>query len=103
LAANIKARRAALNISQEKLAELIDVSSQMINCIEGCRTWVSDKTLIKLAGVLHVEVFQLLTPPDSRVLSDSLITSVHLVSLRQALKDDIDSRFERFIQAKAGS
>jgi hypothetical protein len=74
----------------------------MINSIEGCRTWVSDKTLIKLADVLRVEVFQLLTPPDSRILSDSLITSVHLVSLRQSLKDDIDSRFERFIQARAG-
>ncbi|MDR0662745.1 MAG: hypothetical protein LBF80_01515, partial [Spirochaetaceae bacterium] len=31
-------------MSQEKLAELADVSVQTVNFIEGCRTWVSDKT-----------------------------------------------------------
>jgi hypothetical protein len=32
------------------------------NDIEGCRMWVSDKTIIKLARVLHVEAYQLLVP-----------------------------------------
>jgi DNA-binding XRE family transcriptional regulator len=35
LSANMKARRKALNISQEELAELADVSVQMVKAIEG--------------------------------------------------------------------
>ena len=31
-----------MGFSQEKLAELAEVSDQTINDIEGCRTWVSD-------------------------------------------------------------
>ena len=54
LSANIKARREALNISQEKLAELADVSVQSIKRIEGRRTWVSNKMLDNLARVLGV-------------------------------------------------
>jgi DNA-binding XRE family transcriptional regulator len=46
LAANIKAGRRDLNLSQEKLAELAGLSTQTISDIEGCRTWVSDKTLL---------------------------------------------------------
>lgn len=51
-----------MNISQEKLAELADVSVQMIKGIEGRRTWVSDAMLENLARVLGVKAFQLLIP-----------------------------------------
>ena len=57
LSANIKARRDALNISQEKLAELADVSIQMIKVIEGRRSWVSEKMLTSIANVLGVSAF----------------------------------------------
>ena len=69
LSANIKARRKALNISQEKLAELADVSVQMIKGIEGQRTWISDKMLTNLARVLGVSAFQLLVPTNGMVSS----------------------------------
>jgi hypothetical protein len=46
LAANIKVRRSELGLTQEKLAEMVDLSYQMLHDIEGCRTWVSDKTRI---------------------------------------------------------
>ncbi|MDR2784625.1 MAG: helix-turn-helix domain-containing protein, partial [Treponema sp.] len=99
LSANIKARRAALDISQEKLAELADVSAKMINCIEGCRTWVSDKTLIKLARVLRVEVFQLLVPTAGEGTNNKGIPAAELLNnLRQNIKDDIDVQFDRFIR-----
>jgi transcriptional regulator with XRE-family HTH domain len=104
LSANIKARREALSISQEKLAELADVSVQMINGIEGCRTWVSDKTLIKLAKVLQVEVFQLLLPTVAGGTNNNgLLISALLGNLRQNIKSDIDNQFDRFIQTAAGS
>ena len=96
LSANIKARREALNISQEKLAELADVSVQMIKGIEGQRTWVSDKMLINLAKVLGVEAFQLLVPAIESALPDnSIIISSLLNNLRQNIQDDINNRFDQ--------
>ncbi|GHV28355.1 hypothetical protein AGMMS4952_11770 [Spirochaetia bacterium] len=76
----------------------------MINGIEGCRTWVSDKTLVKLARVLQVEVFQLLIPAVVGGVADSgLLVSVLLSNLRQNIKADIDTQFDRFVQTASGS
>jgi len=62
LSSNIKKQRKKLGFSQEKLAEAANLSSQTINDIEGCRMWVSDKTISKLAKVFNIEVYQLLVP-----------------------------------------
>ncbi|MDR0455984.1 MAG: helix-turn-helix domain-containing protein [Treponema sp.] len=102
LSANIKARREILNISQEKLAELAEVSVQMIKRIEGKRTWVSDKMLTNLACVLGVSAFQLLVPLGETLSSDdSALVSGLLQNLRQSIHDDIDSRFCRVITEKS--
>jgi len=99
LSANIKARREALKISQEKLAELADVSVQMIKRIEGRRTWVSDKMLTNLAYVLEVSAFQLLFPSDGLNLPDnSTLFSGLLCNLKQNIQDDINSRFDRLME-----
>jgi len=101
LSANIKARREALNISQERLAELADVSAQMIKRIEGQRTWVSDKMLAGIARVLGVSAFQLLVPSGGPVSpSDSALLSGILQNLRQNIQDDINDRFDRLITQK---
>jgi transcriptional regulator with XRE-family HTH domain len=93
-----------LGISQEKLAELAGVSAKMINSIEGGRTWVSDKTLLRLAEALRVEPFQLLTPVARKGLKDgSILASDLLGNLRQNIKDDIDVHFDRFIQQETGT
>jgi len=94
LSANIKARREALNISQEKLAELADVSVQTIKSIESHRTWVSDKMLINLAEILGVAAFQLLVPSSNKSISENygLVSSV-LKNLKQNIQDDINNRF----------
>jgi len=94
LSANIKARREALNISQERLAELAKVSVQTIKRIEGRRTWVSDKMLINLAEVLGVSAFQLLVPSGNETTSENygLVSSL-LKNLKQNIQDDINNRF----------
>ena len=87
-----------MNISQEKLAELADVSVQMIKGIEGRRTWVSDKMLTNLAQVLGVSAFQLLVPLGRMVLpGDSALISGLLCNLRQNIQDDINNRFNRLM------
>jgi transcriptional regulator with XRE-family HTH domain len=98
LSTNIKARREALNISQERLAELADVSVQMIKRIEGRRTWVSDKMLTNLARVLGVAAFQLLVPANGAgIPADNSLISGLLRNLKQNIQDDINSQFDRLL------
>ena len=98
LSANIKAKREALGISQERLAELADVSIQSIKGIEGRRTWVSDTMLEKLAQALGVSAFQLLIPAEGAALHDeSALIAVLLRNLKQNIQDDINTRFNRLI------
>ena len=97
LAYNIKMLRKKTGFSQEKLAEAADLSAQTISDIEGCRTWVSDKTLEKLASILKVDVFQLFIPPDDDDEGnvDPLLYR-QLTKLKGILKEDIDKRLDEF-------
>jgi transcriptional regulator with XRE-family HTH domain len=70
LAANLKKQRNMLGLSQEKLAEMADLSWQTVNSIECQRTWVSDKTLESLADALKIETFQLLLPMKNAISPD---------------------------------
>jgi transcriptional regulator with XRE-family HTH domain len=102
LATNIKLQRKKLGISQERLAELVDVSTQTINDIERYRSWVSDKTMAKLANVLGVEIFQLFLPDIDKKETDEAYSLAQLVvNLRDGLKTDIckyiDTRFGKFL------
>jgi transcriptional regulator with XRE-family HTH domain len=85
-----------LGISQEKLAELADISVQTVKGIEGRRTWVSDAMLEKLAAALGVSAFQLLVPAEEAALrNESALISVLLRNLQQNIQDDINARFNR--------
>jgi transcriptional regulator with XRE-family HTH domain len=98
LALNIKKLRKEWGLSQEKLAEVAGLSAQTISDIEGCRTWVSDKTLERLAKVLNVDVFQLFTPP-SEGSGDNPKTNLYnrLAKLRISIKEDIDKRLDQYL------
>lgn len=65
LANNIRKRRKELGITQIKLAELADISEPYMNDIERCQTWVSDKTLAKLAWALNLDLSELFEKNDS--------------------------------------
>jgi len=62
LAQNVKKRREGLGLTQENLAEKTELSVQTINTIEGCRMWISEKSVTRLAKALNVEIFQLFMP-----------------------------------------
>jgi transcriptional regulator with XRE-family HTH domain len=96
LAVNIKALRKKWGFSQEKLAENADLSAQTISDIEGCRTWVSDKTLEKLAEVLNTDIFQLFMPPNGGGGVPALSLYHRLAKLRAEMKGDIDKRLDQF-------
>jgi transcriptional regulator with XRE-family HTH domain len=97
LALNIKMLRKKWGFSQEKLAEAANLSAQSISDIEGCRTWVSDKTLERLAKVLNVDIFQLFIPLCEGNRDDpELILYDRLMKLRAVMKEDIDKRLDQF-------
>jgi len=94
LAHNIKRQREKLGISQEKLAELAEISANMMADIEGCRTWVSDKTLIKLANALKIDIFRLLLPAG--LSKEEIISAIYSDIAQDILKakQDINSGLE---------
>jgi len=98
LSANIKHYRAKLGFSQEKLAETVGLSDQTINDIEGCRTWVSDKTIIKIARALNIEVYQLFFPQtEADKLFPVKVPADILQGLKDIIKDDLDRRFSEIV------
>ena len=83
LSSNVKKHRENLGITQEKLAESAGISANMINDIEGCRSWVSDKTLVKLASALKIDIYRLFMP---LTLTDSDTSKTALADLAQDLQ-----------------
>jgi transcriptional regulator with XRE-family HTH domain len=97
LSFNIKTLRKKSGFSQEKLAEEAGLSSQTISDIEGCRTWVSDKTLESLSRVLNVDFFQLFMPPDEEKKDNPKANLYNrLAKLKASMKEDIDKRLDQF-------
>jgi transcriptional regulator with XRE-family HTH domain len=98
MSANIKYYRAKMGFTQEKLAEIMGVSDQTINDIEGCRTWVSDKTIVKLALALKIEAYQLLFPQtEAEKLYPIKIPANILQDLKDIIKEDLEKRFSEVI------
>jgi len=64
LANNIKRFREMENMTQENLAEKAGISTPMMCDIEGCRTWISDKTLARLSTALKIETYRLFIPDE---------------------------------------
>ena len=98
LSKNIKSHREMLGISQEKLAERAGMSVIMIKDIEGCRTWVSDKTLIALATALQTDIFRLFIPDNlfNEAVAKSLF--LDLVNATQKIKQDIEVNLENTLK-----
>ena len=69
LSENIRNRRKELHLTQDRLAENADIS---LPDIEHCKTWVSDKTLIKLAKALGKKPSDLLKENESIVQEKSI-------------------------------
>jgi transcriptional regulator with XRE-family HTH domain len=100
LSINIKKYRAILGISQEKLAEKAEISANMVNDIEGCRTWVSDKTLIKIANALETEIYMLLLPISIPNSATHTVSALEIACELQNIKKKFDFQFENALQSR---
>ena len=95
LATNIKRFREKERITQENLAEKAGISTPMMCDIEGCRTWISDKTLAKLSTALKIETYRLFIPDkisgdDASKLLAKEITQEFL-SLQKTYNNDVEN------------
>jgi transcriptional regulator with XRE-family HTH domain len=62
LSANIKRYRNRKEWSQIRLAEKLDISANFLADIETGKSWISSLTLVKLANVLDISVYELFLP-----------------------------------------
>jgi len=96
LALNIKKYRKNFAYSQEKLAEKAGLSAQTLNDIEGCRRWVSPKTITKLAKALHIAEYQLLLPENADKAKKQPKSSLKsLISLQNNIINTINIQFDK--------
>jgi transcriptional regulator with XRE-family HTH domain len=96
LAGNIKKYRKNLGYSQEKLAEKAGLSAQTLNDIEGCRRWVSARTMTKLAKVLNIAEYQLLVPePGEHAEKPQRSSLQSLISLQNNVINAIGVQFDQ--------
>ena len=73
IAKNVKKYRKLNNMTQEVLAEAAEVSNTYIANIECGQTWISDKTLEKIASALHIEIYLLFIPDNSEKSDNAAI------------------------------
>jgi transcriptional regulator with XRE-family HTH domain len=100
LSANIKKQRENAGLTQEKLAEKAGISANMINDIEGCRSWISDKTLVKLATALQTETYRLFMP---LTLTDNDLAKAATADLAHDLskiRKDFNTSFDNALKSR---
>jgi transcriptional regulator with XRE-family HTH domain len=109
LSVNIRTARENLHITQARLAEYADISMSYMSDIEYCKTWVSDKTLMRIAKALNMEAYELLRPlsRESNAEDAENGTNLHhiaeLVSakksvLKKAAEESLDDLISQIIK-----
>jgi len=98
LSQNLKKHREKLGISQEKLAEIAGISTMMIKDIEGCRSWVSDKTLFRLGNALKTDIFRLFMPENifNKEINRTLKNDIDTIS--DNIRQDIEKSLNKLIR-----
>lgn len=89
LSKNIKKYRRG-RFTQETLAEAIGVSSQNINDIEGKRRWPREETLVKLADILGIEIYELFIPSENLINKNNNVLDIE--KIRNQLNNELVSK-----------
>lgn len=89
LSKNIKKYRKG-RFTQETLAEAIGVSSQNINDIEGKRRWPREETLVKLADILGIEIYELFIPSENLINKNNNVLDIE--KIKNQLNNDLVSK-----------
>jgi len=96
LGKKIRAARLEAGLSQERLAEMVGLTSQHISHTEVASTKISLPSLVKIANALHTSI--------DKLLSDSLYdTKAHLLGEAEVLLADCDPDETYIILQAAGA
>ena len=83
--------------TQEKLAELAELSTQSISDIEGLRTWVSDRALERLARVFNIDIYRLFMPQDEKIKNNpELLFYKRIEKLQTEINEEIEKKLNQF-------
>jgi transcriptional regulator with XRE-family HTH domain len=74
LAENIKKFRNRRGWSQLLLSEKLDISANYLSSVETGKGWVSPLTLVKLANIFEIEVFELFKPLNTTITAQTELT-----------------------------
>ena len=107
IAKNVKKYRKMNFLTQEELAEAADVSNTYIANIECGQTWISDKTLEKIADALHLEEY-LLFIPETEIYSNIIENRQKMIEylksrekeLGDYVKNFFSTTFEKILEEK---
>ncbi|MDR1429134.1 MAG: helix-turn-helix transcriptional regulator [Spirochaetaceae bacterium] len=93
LAVNLKTYRRRSGLSQDRLAELADISPQYLATVETCRKFPTPEVLDRLAVALDIEthlLFEVAATPAEALerLHQSIVTDIKQV-VREAVKETV--------------
>lgn len=91
----IKNSRISKNMTQDKLAELIDINPSHLSNIEKGKTKMSTETLAKIARSLNTSIDYLLF--DDIILEYNQYTKIALLEIQEMLKDKNEDEVNAFI------
>jgi transcriptional regulator with XRE-family HTH domain len=83
---NLKDLRNRFHWSQVELAKKTGVSVNFINDIEAKKKWASPATMVKIANVFNIQVYELLKPPG--------LFPDNLTSIIRKYTDDVHKALE---------
>jgi transcriptional regulator with XRE-family HTH domain len=98
LASNIKKHRVKMEFTQEKLAEIAKISPMMVKDIEGCRTWVGDKTLERLATALKTDIFRLFLPDTAFEEEMNKTIRNDIETVTQKIRQNVDTALKNALK-----
>ena len=99
IAKNVKKYRKMNFLTQEELAEAADVSNTYIANIECGQTWISDKTLEKIANALHLEEY-LLFIPETEISSNLIENRQRMIEYLKSREKELGDYVKNFFSTK---
>jgi transcriptional regulator with XRE-family HTH domain len=102
LSSNVKRYRKYRKLSQEKLAEKLDISIPFLSDIENGKKWVSPRTLAKMADALKIEAYELLRPAEMLPDGAASVIEKYSADLDTQLGISLEELFQKYIRLLNG-
>ena len=97
---NVKNLRENNKLSQEKLAEKIEISKNTISDIENGKKFIHAKTLVKLSKALNVEVYELFKPEGTIPDNSEGIIYKYKEDIKESMEKITDKYVRKIKQSK---